>query len=463
MGRTPKPSGSRQRTGIIVREINKISLCVGLSLAVLTVSALSFAGVPLVECGTEGGTDAFTRAVNEGELIWAASLALLAGLAVSLTPCVYPMISVTVSVFGARQTKSKREGLLLSAAFVLGIVAVFTPLGVVAGLSGGMMGAFLQNSWVLVTMSALFLVMALSMFGAFDLALPSSLNNRLAQVGGIGYKGAFLLGCACGPIAAPCSGPPLLAILALIGQSQDVVLGGSMMALFSLGLGLPFFLVGAFAVHLPKSGRWMIHVKSIMGLLMLGVAIYYLYTAFPKWFGFASHSAGFIGGSLLLAALGVALGAIHLSLDMPGVLPKLRKSVGVVLTGGGLMLALFGFLTPTGSLEWQKLDAIDARAKAAADAKPLLLDFTASWCASCKELDTHTFSDEGVRKEGGRFVAVKVDMSNNDDPRVQEFEEEYKIAGLPAVLFFNSNGDAVCRFKDFVDAEGMLRTMKSVN
>ncbi len=448
-------------------KLNRLSLFLLASAAVfglVAIGAPAFAGsTPVSECGTNGGTDALTSAINEGEMFLAVGLMLLAGLAVSLTPCVYPMVSITVSVFGARQTKSKREGLLLSAAFVAGIIAVFTPLGVVAGLSGDMMGSFLQNEWVLVAMSALFLVMAVSMFGAFNIGLPSSVTNRLAQMGGIGYKGAFLLGIACGPIAAPCSGPPLLAILAYIGKSQDIVLGAGMMALFSLGLGLPFFLVGAFAVQLPKSGKWMVHVKSVMGLIMFGVAIYYLQTAFPELFAFTEHTTLFIGVSLAAAALGVAIGSVHMSFDMPGLIPKLRKSVGVLLTTGGVMFAIFGFLTPTHSLQWAKLDAIKAQGQAADESRPLLLDFTASWCASCKELDAQTFSDEGVRKEGGRFLAVKVDMSDNDDPRVQQFEEEYDIQGLPKVLFYDSKGHVVCEYKDFVGAEGMLRTMKSVN
>jgi thioredoxin:protein disulfide reductase len=449
-----------------VPKLNRFSLLLLVStgaLLVLSFAGSAFAGAPVVECGTDGGTDALTTAINEGQLFVAAGLMLLAGLAVSLTPCVYPMVSITVSVFGARETKSKREGLMLSAAFVAGIIAVFTPLGVIAGVSGEMMGSFLQNEWVLVAMAVLFLAMAVSMFGAFNIGLPSSITNRLAQVGGIGYKGAFLLGVACGPIAAPCSGPPLIAILTWIGQSQDVVLGAGMMALFSLGLGMPFFLVGAFAMQLPKSGKWMVHVKSVMGLIMFGVALYYLQTAFPELFAFAEHTALFIGVSLAVAALGIALGAVHMSFDMPGVVPKLRKGFGVLLTTGGLMLALFGFMTPTHSLEWAKIDAIKAQGVAAGESRPLLLDFTASWCASCKELDKLTFSDEGVRKEGGRFLAVKVDMSDNDDPRVQEFEEVFDIQGLPKVLFYDSQGRGFCEYKDFVDAEGMLRTMKSVN
>src|SRR6185436_2729363 len=159
--------------------------------------------------------DAFTRALAKGPL-YAALAALVGGMAVSLTPCVYPMVAVTVSVFGAKQAEHRSEGVLLSLAFVLGIAAMLVPLGVGAGLTGNIFGSVLQSRWVVAGISALFLIMAASMFGAFELALPSSLNNKLAEIGGIGYKGAFLLGLACGLIATPCTGPVLTGILAWI-------------------------------------------------------------------------------------------------------------------------------------------------------------------------------------------------------------------------------------------------------
>src|SRR5688572_1182556 len=163
------------------------------------------------------------------------------------------MVAVTVSVFGARQAKSRWEGAALSAAFVLGIVAMFVPLGVAAGLSGSLFGSVLQSRWVVSAMALLFLVLAASLFGAFELALPSALTNRLATLGGIGYRGAFLLGLACGLIAAPCTGPVLTGILAWIAKTRSAPLGALAMAAFALGLGAPFFVVGAFAVQLPRS------------------------------------------------------------------------------------------------------------------------------------------------------------------------------------------------------------------
>lgn len=202
-------------------------------------------------------SDAYSQALERGPLA-AVGAAWLGGVLVSLTPCVYPMIAVTVSVFGAREAKSRFEGVLLSLAFVAGIVAMFVPLGVVAGLTGSLFGAALQNRWVITAISVLFVAMAFSMFGAFEFALPSSLTNRLATLGGIGPRGAFVLGLVSGLVASPCTGPVLTGILAFIAKTRSVALGAGSMAAFAIGLGLPFFLVGAFAVQLPKSGRWMV-------------------------------------------------------------------------------------------------------------------------------------------------------------------------------------------------------------
>jgi thiol:disulfide interchange protein DsbD len=203
--------------------------------------------LPAAALAAPAAEDAFTRALSKGP-IYAALAALAGGLAVSLTPCVYPMVAVTVSVFGARQAKHRWEGALLSSAFVAGIVAMLVPLGVAAGLSGSIFGSVLQNRWVLIGIAALFLAMAASMFGAFEMTLPGALNNKLAAIGGLGYKGAFLLGLACGLIATPCTGPVLTGILTWIANTRSAGLGAVVMTAFGLGLGIPFFLVGAFAL-----------------------------------------------------------------------------------------------------------------------------------------------------------------------------------------------------------------------
>lgn len=407
-------------------------------------------------------TDAFTEALARGP-VYAALAALAGGFVVSLTPCVYPMVAVTVSVFGAREAKSRWEGALLSAAFVLGIVAMFVPLGVVAGLTGSIFGSVLQNRWVVVAMALLFLLLAASLFGAFELALPSVLTNRLATVGGIGYKGAFLLGLACGLIASPCTGPVLTGILAWIAQTKSAGLGALAMGAFALGLGVPFFVVGAFAVQLPKSGRWMVHVKSLLGIVLVVVALYFLSGVFPALGAFVHP------GTLLWVAAGVAvvagvlLGAVHREFSDPDRGVKIMKGTGLVLASGGLFALVLGLVKPAEALAWQQGNVDGARERALRDGRPLIVDFTAAWCGACKELDKATFSAPPVGAELGRFVAVRVDATNDEDPNVGAALQRFGVRGLPTVVIFDSSGKEALRYTDFVPPETFLEGIKAVD
>jgi len=411
---------------------------------------------------TTAEPDLFTRALAKGPL-YAAGAAVLGGLAVSLTPCVYPMVAVTVSAFGARQAKSRWEGTKLSAAFMLGIACMFTPLGVIAGLTGSVFGAVLQNPWVVLGMAGLFLAMAASMFGAFEMTLPSALTNKLATIGGIGYKGAFGLGFVCGVIAAPCSGPVLTGILTWIANTQSAALGGAAMAAFSLGLGFPFFLVGAFAVQLPKSGPWMVHVKSVLGIVLIVVALYFINLHFPVISSFAHPSVGFFVAAGVAVIVGVLLGGIHRDFAEPSNGGRALKALGVLLISGGAFLFVTAALKPTVTLAWEKTDYVLAREKARAAARPMLVDFTASWCVACKELDKLTFSHDAVEQEAGRFVAVRVDATDDEDPKVEKALAEFRVKGLPTVILFDSEGREARRFNDFVEAEHFLEALRTVN
>jgi len=408
-----------------------------------------------------GASDAFTAALAKGPL-YAALAALAGGFLVSLTPCVYPMVAITVSVFGGRQTKSRWEGALLSAFFVLGIVAMFVPLGVAAGLTGSMFGSVLQSKWVVVAISLLFLAMAASMFGAFELALPAALTNRLATVGGLGYKGAFALGMVCGLIASPCTGPVLTGILTFIAKSQSASLGAGAMAAFALGLGAPFFVVGAFAVQLPKSGRWMVHVKSLLGIVLVIVALYFLGSVFPLLTRYASPTALFLGITGAVVVVGLALGAVHRDFAEPGPGNRFAKGAGIALVTIGGFLLVVGAIKPTRTLAWEH-ELEQARAKALREQRPLLVDFTATWCGACKELDKLTFSEPRVATEAGRFVAVKVDATNSDDPKVEAAMEQFKVVGLPTVVVHDSTGQEAVRCTDFVAADPFLDAIKTVN
>jgi thiol:disulfide interchange protein DsbD len=406
------------------------------------------------------GSDAFTRALEKGPL-YAALAAFAGGFVVSLTPCVYPMVAVTVSVFGAAQAKSRWQGAALSAAFVLGIVAMLVPLGVVAGQSGQIFGSVLQSRWVVLGIAALFLVLASAMFGAFEMALPSALTNRLAVLGGIGYKGAFLLGAACGLIATPCTGPVLTGILTFIARTRSSALGAAAMTAFGLGLGVPFFAVGAFAVQLPKSGRWMVHVKSILGIVLVVVAWHFACTVFPVLAAPAHASLAFFLGMFGLAALGALLGAVHREFSEPGAGVKFAKGLGILLLSTGLFLSLEAAIKPNEVVTWEhQLEA--GRARALRESRPLLVDFGAAWCAACKELDKVTFSSPLVAPEMARFVNVKVDATNTDDPLVEAALASFKVVGLPTVVLFDSHGHEAARYNDFIPPERFLPAIRGI-
>ena len=270
------------------------------------------------------------------------------------------------------------------------------------------------------------------------------------------------MGLVSGLVAAPCTGPVLVGILTWIANTQNAALGAAAMACFALGLGTPFFLVGALAIQLPKSGPWMVHVKSLLGLVLVVVALYFLTTAFPRLAAVASPSPVFITAAAATLAAGLLLGAIHRSFDEPGWRVKLNKSVGILLSSVAAVLLVVAASKPASSLAWEPLSVAEALAKAREHKRPLLIDFTASWCVACKELDKLTFSAPRVQEEGGRFIAIKVDATDNEDPAVESVMEELKVVGLPTVLLFDSSGKEAVRCTDFVPAEPFRKVLKQV-
>lgn len=423
--------------------------------------------------------DAFTQAIESDSPVLAGVMAFGGGLLTCLTPCVYPMIAITVSVFGARSASTWRERVLLSSAFVLGIVVLFTSMLVGAALTGAIFGRALSNPWVLATIAVVFIALAASMFGAFEMTLPDGLMQRLSTVGGLGYGGAFLLGLVSGVIAAPCTGPVLTGILLWIGRTQNVALGAVVGTLFSLGLGLPFFLVGAFAVSLPKGGKWMLSVKSFFGVVMLVVAFHYLQVGFPILIAPVQGTSTFLFSMLGLVLVGLVLGAVHLAWDDGGMGIKVRKAVGILATTVGGFWAWASIDIPVvpdaaaataaapgaaavAPLTWEHSEQA-ATTRAKSENKPMLIDFTADWCAACKELSKHTFSDPRVMAEASRFVACKIDATDDEDEQINAVKEKYKVVGLPTVVLYDSKGQERKRFNEFVDAEKFLAAIKEVN
>jgi thiol:disulfide interchange protein DsbD len=417
--------------------------------------------------------DLFTRWVEKGP-IWAGMAAFAGGLLVCLTPCVYPMIAITVSVFGAREARSRREGMLLSTCFVLGIVVLFTSMLVGAALTGAIFGKVLSNPYVMGFIALVFVVLAASMFGAFEMTLPDSVMQRLSTVGGVGYGGAFLLGLVSSLIAAPCTGPVLTGILFWISKSQNVLLGTIVGTMFSLGLGLPFWLVGTFAVSLPKGGKWMLWVKSFFGIVLLVVALYFLKTPVSQLAWLARPGTQFMLLMAGLVVVGLALGAVHLSWDDGGAGVKVRKGLGIVATTVGAFLFVASYELPTdanaaptaaatakGLLTWLHSEE-KAVALAKAESRPLMVDFTAEWCGACKKMAKETFSDPRVMEKAAHFVAVKVDATDDEDPQIDAVKGKYKVVGLPTVVLYDSKGNERKRFNDFVGPEDFLTAIEGI-
>jgi thiol:disulfide interchange protein DsbD len=431
--------------------VSRVGFALAALLLVLLDATSAFAGEP----------DIFERGLARGP-VSAGFTAFLGGLLVCLTPCVYPMIAITVSVFGARQSKSRLHAMGLSTAFVLGISAMFTPLGVVAGYTGSLFGAALANPWVLALVAIVFLALAASMFGAFDFVLPSSLNNKLAELGGVGYGGAFLIGAVSGLIAAPCTGPVLTGILIWIGKTKSASLGAAALFAFSLGLGLPFWLVGTFAVSLPKGGAWMVAVKSIFGIVLCVAALYFLKGAVPAVAHFSFAGTGFLVAAAVLVAVGLALGAVHLTFEKGATGVAIRKASGIAASVAGLFLLVGWLEAPRGKLSWEPSEEI-ARTRAETERRPMLVDFTAEWCGACKELSRITFSDPTVMAEAQRFVAVKVDATNEDDAAVDRVKDRYRVVGLPTVVLLGSDGVERARFTEFVPPDRFLTAIRQVD
>lgn len=376
-------------------------------------------------------------------------LALGAGLLTGLSPCVYPMIPITLAIFGVKAGTPRRRALGLATVYVAGIAVTFGVLGTICGLTGAKFGAYLGSPWVIWPLALFFAAMGLSMFGAFEIALPSGLQQRLSRVGGRGVTGAFLMGLVGGIIAAPCTGPPLLSLLVYVTTTRDAGWGFITLATYGVGVGAPLWLLAAFSASMPRPGAWMDWIKSLFGILLFGAALYYLKNVVPALAHFTSPAPRF---ALVMAAMiggGLALGAIHKTF-YGGAGEKLRKGVGVALVTVGLFGSINYALTPKGDVHLAWLtDEAAALTDARAAGRPVLVDFSADWCTPCKELDVKVFSKREVAEVMNRFTLLRVDMSRaNDEPALGEISRRYDAETLPAVRVVSPEGKILAKVVD---------------
>jgi thiol:disulfide interchange protein DsbD len=380
--------------------------------------------------------------------------ALTAGLLTALTPCVYPMIPITISIFGAKTGVSRGRALALATFYVAGIAFMFGALGTVFALLGKAFGTFLANPWVIVPLAVFFVLMGLSMFGAFELALPSGLQNRLSRVGGKGFGGAFLMGLVGGIIAAPCTGPPLAGILAYVATTRDAVFGFGLLATYAVGIGLPFWALAGFSMSLPRSGAWMESVKSVFGIALFTAALYYLKNVLPGLATITGRTPVFLAGALAMVLVGLALGAVHLTFH-DDLARRVRKAAGVALATAGLFAVTNYVLTPKGPVELRWLHGeAEALAESHAANRPILVDFMASWCLPCKEFELKVFSDPEVAAEMQAFTLLKVDLTReDDDPALGMIKKKYGAETLPAIRLVAPDGRVRAKTDELMTAQ----------
>jgi thiol:disulfide interchange protein DsbD len=400
-------------------------------------------------------------AVLAGGNLWAViALFFGFGLLLAFTPCVFPMIPILSGIIaGQGPDMSTRKAFLLSLVYVLTMALTYTVAGVLAGLFGANLQAAFQNAWVLSLFALVFVALALSMFGFYELQLPSSLQSKLTEISnrqeGGTMAGVAIMGLLSALIVGPCVAPPLAGALIFIGQTGDAVLGGAALFALSMGMGAPLIAIGTSAGKLlPRAGVWMDAVKAVFGVALLAVAIVLLERILPA-------AAAMALWGLLLISSAVYLGALQQLPEAASGWSKLWKGLGLFLLAYGVLMLvgaaaggkdtvqpLRGLGLGGGVAEQhaafkriKTTDDLDRELTAASKGgKPVMLDFYADWCVSCKEMERYTFSDPSVIAEMNRFVLVQADVTANDEHDQALMRGRFGIPGPPAILFFDPDG-----------------------
>ena len=412
------------------------------------------------------GEEPAEGALQERGLAASLLIAFLGGIALAFTPCVYPIIMVTLSVIGAASGQSKLSGFTRSLSYVLGISITYSILGVTAAATGGIFGGWAQHPVFYLVLAAVFVVLALSMLEVFAIQFTPSWVQRL-QVklrGRGGLIGIMLLGLLSGVVVAPCVAPVVVGVMGYVFQTGDKLVGLLMFFALAWGMGVPLIAVGTFAGiarALPRSGQWMEGVKKFFALCLVGAALYFVSLS-----GLIPSLVFRMVVAVFLVVVGVFVGALDRLSPESGQLLRAKKAGGLLILAAALAVLFSPLLRSserTEGIAWISSEQ-QALELASSEGKPVMLDFSADWCAPCVKMSKTTFLTPAVVEESARFVSVKVDVTDPDSQEARRLVAKYGVVGVPTIIFLTSEGKIAreLTIMQYVGPQKLLRAMQAV-
>jgi thiol:disulfide interchange protein DsbD len=426
-------------------------------------------GLPIAESplkiSTALGTseaDAKDKSLKGWAMLWTLLGIFAGGLALNLTPCVYPMIPITVSFFGGRTASGDKPGQIKlvfhGLCYLIGLALTNSALGVVAALTGGLMGAILQNPVVLAVIAGVLVLFATSLFGLWELRLPGALTQAAGK-SYTGYFGSLFMGLTLGVVAAPCIGPFVLGLLTWVAGMGNPWMGFLIFFVLSLGLGLPLFVLALFSgqlQRLPKAGGWMLWVRKIMGWVLVGMAVYFIRPVLPEIIKIIMPAA-------VAVAAGLHLGWLDKNEASFKAFPWLKTLAGTIcLAAAAFWISSWAMKGP--GISWQTYSD-ETLKQAVVEKKPVIIDFYASWCTPCRALEEVTFHHPGVVQQAKKdFIMIKVDVTRGDNPLYDRLLKEYDVKGVPTIVFLDINGKerSDLRLVDFLSPDLFLSRMSEL-
>jgi thioredoxin:protein disulfide reductase len=427
---------------IPVNEVNQ-NIFKNLNLSYSTLSAPS-----------NNSSDHISSELEHSGIILSLIFVFLGGLALNLTPCVYPLIPITVGFFGGQSEGSTKKLFFMGLFFVVGLALTYSVIGVVTSLTGAVFGSLLQNPFVIIFVALVLFVLSLSMFGVYEFKLPDTL---VAKAGGAkgGMYGAFFMGLTMGIVAAPCIGPFVLGLVTYVAAKGDPYYGFLMFFVLALGLGVPYLVLAVFSgkiKKLPRSGEWMEAVKHIFGFILVGMAIYFLLPLIP----------GDVRGYFLPAYM-ILVGVYLLFFEKLANKIKGFRIFKIVFSLVIILVSVYFFIPENiQSIDWKPYSETMVN-NFSNGKKGTIIDFYADWCIPCKELEKSTFTDARVIKESKSFTDLKADMTKSLSEQVEQLRDKYDIIGVPTLLILNSNGKETKRITGYISADEFYNILKNVD